>query len=401
MGASRLTVLGLVAAILIPSPVHPAPFPQLLPDASNFELTIREDPASTLPYAPACAGEVSAALACRAFVVTLRNVGVHTVHLSRIACHEPVVSFDMKQPRSTSGWWPISTNPGRGPCDPWVYENLRLRPGEMTEYSTRLVSKSRPPESPPVAPGPYTIRAAWLLWGCTEKPEGTDCLPPLQVFGDNMPGIRAPRIGDVEAQSPVWVISKEIEVNSPALSDFGPLKIGFELSIASKQESAELRRQLPPSCATEQEASIECTVFHFAIRNLGDRPIRNGRWTCSDFSLIPEYRTDDGEWKQLQARLPGCTANFVVWTAILPGKAAEGSFALSWLAPRFDTSPLYPAGQYEIRVHFHSDACFASDEGSFCIQDPKEQVEAISSAVTMNAAAFSPNPPAVSPPALQ
>jgi len=34
------------------------------------------------------------------------------------------------------------------------------------------------------------------------------------------------------------------------------------------------------------------------------------------------------------------------------------------MAPRFDTSRLYPAGNYEFHFRFQSNACFASPDGS-------------------------------------
>jgi hypothetical protein len=361
--------------------------PQLLPGAGSFELSIREDSASSLPLGAACGGEAALTLACRGFLVSLKNVGVHTVHLSRIACGEPVVSFDMKQLGSSSGWWPIS-RVSRPRCTPWVYENLRLRPGETTEYRTRLVSPKRPAEFAPVSHRSYTVRARWLLWGCTENREGTDCLAPLQVLKANSWG--DPTMGNVEIQTPVEVVSKEIEVNSPVLPDIGPLKLGFEISIATAAQATEVRKRSGASCVTDSGTSIECTVFHYAIRNLGERPVRNGRFACSDYSIIPEYRTDDGEWRQLRSQLQACTANVYVETPIKSGEAAEGDFILSGLAPRFDTSPLYPAGRYEIHSSFHSSACFASPDGSFCIQSPREQTVTMSNVVTINATAFTP-----------
>lgn len=385
----RTGIIGLFMAFAFLNSIWAAPFPQLLPDAGSFELTVREDSGSSLPLGPACSSETALTLACRAFVVTLRNVGVHTVHLSRISCQEPVVTFEMKEPNSSSGWWPIS-QVTRPRCAPWVYENIRLRPGETTEYRTRLVSQNRPGGSfAPVAPRSYTVHARWMLWGCTENSEETDCLAPLQILKTNSWG--GPPTGDVEIQRPVEVVSKEIEVNSPVLPDFGPLKLGFEISVTPERQAAEIRKGSNASCATDVGTSVECTVFHYAIRNLGDRPLRNGRYSCSDFSIIPEYRTNDGDWKQLESRLMACTANIYVETPILPGEAAEGNFTLGALAPRLDTSPLYSAGEYEIHLRFHSSACFASPDGNFCIQSPKEQTEAISNVVTIDAIAFTAN----------
>ncbi len=385
-------VFGLLLAFLFSNCARADRFPQLLPDSENFELTLREDPASTLPLGSACGGEAAKTLACRAFVVTLKNVGVHTVHLSRIACQEPVVLFESKEPNSSSGWWPISQG-SRPVCTPWSYENLRLRPGETTEYRTRLVSKDRPAEPwAPVAVRSYQVRASWTLWGCTENPEGNDCLAPLQVMKP-MGWAGGPKTGDVEIQTPVSVVSKQIEVTSPALPILGPLKLGFELSVTSDPQAAEIRKRYSASCVADQGKSMECAVFHYAIRNLGDRPVRNGRYSCSDFSMVPEYRSDDGEWKHLQSRLQACTANVYIETPILPGETAEGSFTLGALAPNFDTSLLFAARRYQMRVGFHSSACFASSDGSFCIQSPEKQIETLSNVVLIDAGAYVPSSP--------
>ena len=181
-------------------------------------------------------------------------------------------------------------------------------------------------------------------------------LDPGPVPADHVPDRRHQAAGLVAG---VEVVSKEIEVDSPALPDAGPLKLGFESSIATEPQAAEVRERSGASCVTDPGTSVECTVFHYAIRNLGNRPVRNGRFSCSDYSIIPEYRTDDGEWKQLQSQLKACTANVYVETPIEPGEAAEGNFILNALAPFFDTSPLYAAGRYEIHFSFHSSACFA------------------------------------------
>jgi hypothetical protein len=83
-----------------------------------------------------------------------------------------------------------------------------------------------------------------------------------------------------------------------------------------------------------------------------------------------------------------CTANVYFETPILPGETEEGDFTLHGLAPRFDTSALYAAGKYEIRIRFQSSACFASSDGSFCIQSPREQVAVTSNVLTIDATAF-------------
>ena len=225
-----------------------------------------------------------------------------------------------------------------------------------------------------------------MLWGCTENPEGSDCLAPLQILRTASWG--GPT-ADVDFQTPIEVVSGEIEVNSPALPDLGTLKIAFEVTPNPQGWTKSL--PMPSKCAGQAGTSIECTVFHYAIRNLGSRPIRNGRFGCSDYSIIPEYLTGNGEWKRLDPRLKACTMNIYIETPILPGKADEGDFILSNLAPEFDTAPLYPAGDYRFRFHFQSDACFASPDGSFCLLRPKEQPAVTSNEVTVNATEFVPS----------
>lgn len=385
----RTVVFAFSIGFMLPNAIWATPFPQPLPEAPNFELTIREDPGGSLPLGPSCGGEAALTLACRAFVVTLRNISVHTVHLSRIACEEPAVNFEMKDPNSSTRWWPISDMLG-SLCTPWVYENLRLRRGKATEYRTRLVSKSRPAELwLHWAPGSYTIRARWLLRGCTEEPEGTDCLAPLQVLKTNP--WSGPPTGDVETQKPVEIVSNEIEVSSPVLPDLGPLKLGYAVTVVPTLQAAEMRKQYDRNCAADPGTSIECTVFRYSIRNLAHRPLRNGSSSCNDFSIIPEYRTDGGEWKPLGSGLTECSANIYRETPIQPGATTEREFTLRALPARFDASPLYPAGKYEIRFRFRSNACWASSDGSFCIQRPNEQVKLVSNVLTINATVFAAN----------
>ena len=150
------------------------------------------------------------------------------------------------------------------------------------------------------SPGEFTLRAQWWLWGCTENPEGTDCLAPLQIEKRASWGGTT---ADVEIQSPVEVLSNEIKVQSPILPDLGTLKLGFEVIALPNPQGWSQSNPLPAKCAGQAGTSVECTVFHYSIRNLGDRPVRNGRFTCSDDSIVPEYRMDGGDWKHSN---PGC-----------------------------------------------------------------------------------------------
>ena len=375
----------------VPGTAAAKPFPQLLPPPSDFELTVREDPGSKLPLGASCGGEAGLTLACRAFVVTLRNLGKKTVHLSRIGCQEPVVTFERKEPNSSNGWWPIS-QVARPNCSPWTYENLRLRPGESTKYTTRLVAPNRAPDFAPVTPGSYAVRVHWLLWGCTEDPEGTDCMAPLQIMKTASWG--PPPIGDVEIQTPVEVISREIEVSSPALPDLGPLKLSIEASVVPDSLTWIPKYSPRSACLPNPNASVECTVFRLTIRNDGERPIRMGRFSCSDSSILPQYRRADGTWTEVQQKFWNCTANVFFETPILPGKTLEREFLLSYLTPGFDTTGLYPAGDYGFRFQFTSSACVAAPDGSFSLQCPTKQPTIVSNEIVVHATEFVPPPKA-------
>jgi hypothetical protein len=177
------------------------PFPRLLPPAEQFRLTLREDPQSTLPLGTNCGGEASLTLTCHAFTLILQNRGKHTVRISQIKCWEPAIRFDRKEPRSSTGWWFMSQpdQPARHTFD-WI--NIRLKPGQRTEYSTRLTSDRR--FSEPFLPGTYTLRAQWTLHGCTEEKRGVDRLTPLEVVRGEA------HIPDMDFQEPVSVLSNEL-----------------------------------------------------------------------------------------------------------------------------------------------------------------------------------------------
>jgi len=336
---------------------------QLLPSANEFRLTLAEDRHSNLPLGPSCTGVATRTLTCRAFTVTLENLSKKAVRISWGGCNEPEIRIDRKESNSSSGWWPVSSI-RRDTCRPMTWASLRLKPGQKNTYATRLVSPRRAAET--FAPGSYTLRAEWVLFGCTEEPEGTDCLSLLQVV---RPSSVAPAL---EFQEPVSIISNEVTVDAPVLPDLGRLKLAFEVSA---------RRGPPPTsfakksvdCTGDASASIDCIVFHYAIHNLGDRPIRHGGDSCSGFGIIPEYRPPHGEWQPVPSNNWVCTANIFFETLILPGGTAEGDFVLSTLGPGYDASVLRAAGEYSFRFTFWPNACFASPDGSFCLARPEKQ----------------------------
>jgi hypothetical protein len=349
------------------------PFPRLLPPPEDFRLTLREEPHSEMPLGPSCDGEASLTLLCRAFTLTLKNASRHTVHISELRCFEPNVVFEIRRPESSSGWWPIS-QPGKPTCGTLDWVNIRLKPGEKTEYTTRLISPRRSIDA--LSVGSYTLHARWALSGCTEAIEGTDCLSPLQVIRG------AGTVADVAFQEPVTVPSNEVMAVSPPLPNLGNVNLEFDVAVASAETLNE-RGDTQDVCTAESKSNVDCTVFRYTIRNLADRPVRNATFSCSDSSIRPEYRFEASEWKSVPYRAWVCTMNVLVETQILPGGAIEGTFTLRTLRPGFDTSALQTLGEYQLRFTFWPNACIASPDASFCLTRPERQPTATSKELSL------------------
>ena len=351
------------------------PFPRLLPPVEEFRLTLREEPHSTLPLVPSCTGEAGLTLTCRAFILTLENVGKHTVHISGFSCAEPDITVERKQSNSSSAWWLVS-QPTQLACPTLPWTNLRLKPGERTQYATRLISPRRSAQS--FASGSYTLRAMWALFGCTEASDGTDCLSPLQVIREGS------SVADVALQEPVSVVSNEVTANSPPLHDLGALRFAFEVTVHHGPPGDALSSMWAATgCTAETRSSIDCTVFHYTVRNLGDRAVRNATASCSDSGITPEYATAGGEWKPVPQKLSTCWSNITIETKILPGRTIEGEFMLTSLAPPYDTTPLRAAGEYRLRFMFRPHACFASPDASFCLLRPENQPSVVSQEIAL------------------
>lgn len=337
--------------------------PQLLPPASEFRLTLAEDHHSKQPSGPSCTGEAAKTLTCRAITVTLENLSKKTVRISWTGCNEPEIRIDRKEPNSSNGWFPVSTIK-RENCRPMTWVSFRLRPGAKNSYATRLISPRRYAET--FAPGSYTLRAEWVLFGCVEEPEGSDCLGPLQVVHPSSIA------SDFAFQTPVSVISNEVTLDAPVLPDLGQLKLAFEVSARPGPPSTSSAKD-SADCTGDANESIDCIVFHYAIHNLGSRPIRHGGFSCSGYGIAPEYRPPHGEWQPVPSNSWSCTANVIFERPILPGGTAEGDFVLSSLAPGYNTSVLRTAGDYSFRFYFWPNACFASPDGTFCLNRPEKQ----------------------------
>jgi hypothetical protein len=231
---------------------------------------------------------------------------------------------------------------------------------------TRLISPGREVEE--LLPGNYTLRAEWILFGCTEEPDGTDCLTPLQNV--SQPGTPA----KVDFQEPVEVISNEVSAESPTLLDLGTMKFAFDVNLLPTGVPPQLAASLPSRCADEKVRSIDCTVFHYRIENNGTRAVRRMRFSCSDSSIVPEYWVE-GQWRPVPPKQwPWiCTMNILVETPILPGKMVEGDFTLATLVPGYDTRLFRVHGDWRVRFTLQPDACFASPDGRFCLTTPETQ----------------------------
>jgi hypothetical protein len=354
--------------------------PQLLPSGNEFRLTLAEDRYSTLPLGPSCTGEAAQTLTCRAFTVTLENLSKKAVRISWGGCNEPEIRIDRKEPNSSSGWWPVSQIK-RETCRPMTWASFRLAPGEKNKYATRLISPRRYAET--FAVGSHTLRAEWVLFGCTEDPEGADCLSSLQVV---RPPSSAPRF---DFQEPVSVISNEVTLDAPVPTVFDTLKFALEVTVRPGPLLSAGSAGKSVNCTGDASASIDCIVFHYAIHNLGDRPVRHAGFSCSGYGITPEYRPANGEWQPVPSNAWVCTANIFFEMPILAGRASEQDFALSTLAPGYDTSVLRAAGDYSLRFTFWPNACFASPDGAFCLARPEkqEQVRSPEISIRLNAAA--------------
>jgi hypothetical protein len=332
-----------------------------LPPASDFRLSLRKDPHSALPLGASCKGEAAQTLTCQAFSVTLENLGHHTVRLSGITCRDPEVKIYRQISKSTTEWLPVS-DPRPNPCPAVKWTNTRLRPHERTEFDTRLISPRR--ESDGFLPGSYTLRASWVLFGCTEDPDGADCLAPLQEAGN--PDFRS---------EPVEVVSNEVEAESPTLPTLGAMKFSFDAEVIPASQAAKLHPALRAKCPAGRADNIECAAFHYKIGNSGTRAVRLSQG-CGD--IFPEYLAN-GEWRPIFETLQ-CTVNVITETPILPGSVVKGDFSLAW---GYNISPFRSPGEYRLRLTLNLQACFASPDGRFCLTKYQNEPPVTSSQLTV------------------
>jgi hypothetical protein len=336
-------------------------------------VTLQEDPLSDLPLGPSCVGEARLTLPCHAFKLILKNVGKGVVRLGRLACAEPLIDIERKEPRSTDGWWRIS-EPTRSTCTNPVWTNLRLRPGENTKYATRLVGPHRQGEFDFIfKPGYYTLRARWTLFGCTEAPEGADCLSPLQ----NVNPLN--RLETVDLQKPVTVVSNEITIQAPSLPNLDKPRLSLRVAVRPKRR--ENGSPTCEKCMADDQDKLDYLVFHAEIRNVGKRAMRLFDSTLG-LPIRPEYRRGAGEWKPLpQIPLDIISSLVGFQVPISPNQAMSLDFTMATL--RYDTTPLSSKpGKYQFRFTLRPSACAASGDATFCLRKPEDLQTITSNTVT-------------------
>ncbi|HEY1806673.1 MAG TPA: hypothetical protein VGG45_19540 [Terracidiphilus sp.] len=353
----------------------------LLPPANEFRVTLAEAPDAKLPPAPACGGEAAGTLTCRAFTVTLENIGTHTVRLSGLDCADPEVRLETPAPFPT-GWYPVGEH--RDDCHgvqssdsekvaiPW--KNVRMKPGDRYSFTGRFMVQlggawklMNMPETPT-----DMLRARWTLRGCTEETNGDDCLSPLEMH--YVPAHQTYCTYQcIFFQPALEVLSAPISVSAP-----GPLSLPLpplELALTAQMFDPSDPLIQPNSrldgCTPKRAGSVDCVALHMTVRNAGTRALRVGRMNCSDFAEAPEFRTEDGVWKPLHSSWWMCTRNFMEWTALLPGQTIEEETTLRHVAAGFQINPVREAGRYDVRMIYTPEVCVASPDGSFCLTEPQ------------------------------
>lgn len=158
----------------------------------------------------------------------------------------------------------------------------------------------------------------------------------------------------------------------------GNMSLSFDVKVIPAVQATHIVPDLRARCAAQTAPSIECTVFHYKIRNSGTKAVLWTKLGCSDFGIFPQYLAD-GQWIPVYQNLP-CTLNVPVETLILPGRDAEGDFSLSW---GYDLKPFRTPGDYTFRLVLVANVCFASADGTTCIAAPHNEPSISSTQLTV------------------
>jgi hypothetical protein len=156
------------------------------------------------------------------------------------------------------------------------------------------------------------------------------------------------------------------------------MSLSFDVKVTPAAGATNIHPGQRARCAGQKKSSVECTVFHYKIRNSGTKAVLWTQLGCSEFGIFPQYLTD-GEWIPVYQNLE-CTVNVPVQTLILPGHDAEGDFNLWW---GYDLKPFRTPGEYTFRLVLVANVCFASADGTNCIAEPHNEPPLTSSELTV------------------
>ena len=395
MGAVILCAVRVAAAASEMPPLAPP-----LPPANEFRVTLAEARDAKLPPTPGCGEEAAGTLTCRAFTVTLENIGTHTVRLSELDCADPEVRIETTGP-DPSGWSPVGEH--RDDCHnaqysdsekttvPW--KNIRMRPGDRHSFTGRFMVQLGGAWGRVNEPVPPTaaLRATWTLRGCTEETEGDDCLSLLETHyvlaHQNYCTFQC-----IFFQPALQISSQPISVDQPGplTLPLPPLEMTLKARMLDPHDPLIQPRSRLEGCTPEHAGSVDCVALHLTVRNAGTRALRIGRWTCSDFAETPEFRIEGGSWATLKSSWQICGRNFVEWTALLPGQIVEEGMTLRHVAAGFQINPVREAGRYDVRIDYAPQVCVASPDGSFCLTEPQGLPEMTSPAAAFQTTATLP-----------
>ncbi|WP_142988416.1 hypothetical protein [Granulicella rosea] len=353
--------------------------------ASEFRVTVSEEPASRLPPFAKCTGDAAETLNCRVFTVKLTNLGSHAVWLGGTVCQPVEITFE-RQVRGQWNWiggepqYEACKQPAHTYASSWT--NVRLAPGESTTHTGRMLFKGDAFAAYPYAPGATPMRARWKLRGCLEGAPGVNCIEALET---------APWPPPIWANEWTSAVSEPFTVVAPPLPQLEAPKLEISLTAEMMDPAKGLADQpewLSRACRAETAGSMDCVLLRYRVRNTGLLPVSVGHMTCSDESMWPEYRRPgDADWKSPGMKGYDCTMNYMKWDRIDPGSVLEGETIPRFAGAGVDIHPIRAAGAYQIRLSYAPEICVLSVADGFCLTQPQRADKAVSNGVTIRTTA--------------
>lgn len=110
------------------------------------------------------------------------------------------------------------------------------------------------------------------------------------------------------------------------------------------------------NCTPDKAGSIDCTAFHYTVRNVGTSSVMLVWSTCSNFFIgVHDFRVDSGERHKLSETPFMCARNMRQRLVLAPGGTSEGEFTITGLP--YDALPLRSPGVYLLRFSFFPFVC--------------------------------------------